>query len=698
MGIDDEKASFLKAIENETLSKNLSQEVAPPKKATPLSGIAIFASLFISFLFIIVLLIFVMAISPGNNPILQSFGVEATRVKEFLLGLVDNTFLVLTIFLMLLFSLGIFRGFSLPKDGTHRKKRAFIFGAVSGSLIFLVILAWIGSAAFIQRFVVSPGQVMVGIEMIDAPEEIIAPIDLHFSAKRIASKLEKQGEKIKGFRWDKENDGIFEIERGGNPDVMIHFNNKGTQTVAVQIELEGGSSFVSKREFQISDSVFRITPSNIGSSPFKPEFDASSISQKKSVKSFSWDFDGDGNFDEQTRSSKTVHVFERIGTYQVILRIEYEDGDVEIFRRDVVVSPPKEKAIVSIIKVYPDIVGTAPFEVTLSGENSSSLSGKITSYKWNFEDGSTAASGMSVKRIFTLPGTHVVKLIVENADGLSAESTISIEVKASESSPSAIFSTKPEAKGGEIRGSLPLEIEFDASKSIDPDDDIVKYEWFFGQNEIPDATGSKIKHTFRTEGKIPVILKVKDSAGNESTATVNVVVEHPAIFVDFDITPETGTVPLTVELDGSHSTCRKEGCKILSFEWEYGDSSSKELTGAHATHQYQEVGVFTIRLTVTTNLKERASVEKIVAVRTPPLEACFEASRKRGVAPLSVSFDPGCSQGEVKKYSWDFGDGVISEQRKPIRTFEKTGKYTVTLSIFDEKKRVGTYSDIIVVE
>ena len=698
MGLDDEKASFLKAIESEALSKKISQYSSSPQKSQPFSGVALFASLFTSFLFIIVLLIVVMTINPGNNPVLQSFGVEPSRVKEFLLGLVDNTFLVLTIFLMFLFSGGIFRGFSLPKDGTPHKKRAFLFGGVSGALIFLVVLAWIGSAAFIQRFVVSPSQIKVGIEILERAEVLIAPVDIHFSAEKIANNLKKKGGNVTSFRWDKDNDGIFEIERGGNSDVTIHFENKGAQKVAVQIGLEGEEPFVSSIEFQISDAVFRIFPGDTGSVPFKPEFDASFISQKKSVRNFSWDFDGDGNFDEQTRSVKITHVFEKTGKYEVLLRIEYEDGDVEIFRRNITATSPLEKAIVANIKAFPDLVGTVPFEVTLSGEDSTSLSGKITSYRWSFGDGSAPTSGMSVKKIFEKAGIYTVKLVVENADGLSAESTLPLEVKSSKSSPTAIIVSKPEIKEGALKGTVPFEVEFDASKSIDPDNDIVKYEWFFGKDDASVQTGSKTKYTFRTDGQIPVVLKVTDSEKNESSATVNVSVDSPSLFADFDIQPDTGTVPLTVALDASRSTCRRQDCKILSFEWEYGDSSPKEITGAHATHQYQEIGVFTIRLTVTTNQKDRATVEKIVAVRTPPLEACFKASRIKGAAPLSVSFDPLCSQGEIKRYSWDFGDGIISEQRTPTHTFENSGKYSVTLSVFDEKKRVGTYSVTIFVE
>jgi gliding motility-associated-like protein len=49
-----------------------------------------------------------------------------------------------------------------------------------------------------------------------------------------------------------------------------------------------------------------------------------------------------------------------------------------------------------------------------------------------------------------------------------------------------------------------------------------------------------------------------------------------------------------------------------------------------------------------------------------------------GYAPLEVSFAHHSEQGEA---SWDFGDGTVSNDNSVAHTFEKFGKYTVTLTV-----------------
>jgi gliding motility-associated-like protein len=49
-----------------------------------------------------------------------------------------------------------------------------------------------------------------------------------------------------------------------------------------------------------------------------------------------------------------------------------------------------------------------------------------------------------------------------------------------------------------------------------------------------------------------------------------------------------------------------------------------------------------------------------------------------GYAPLEVSFAHHSEQGEA---SWDFGDGIGSKENAVTHTFEKVGKYTVTLTV-----------------
>lgn len=72
-------------------------------------------------------------------------------------------------------------------------------------------------------------------------------------------------------------------------------------------------------------------------------------------------------------------------------------------------------------------------------------------------------------------------------------------------------------------GSAPLPVAFDGSGSSDPDGDIERHVWYFGDGTT--ETGEQVTHTFRTVGSYDVRLVVFDGAGNQDTATVTITVD-----------------------------------------------------------------------------------------------------------------------------------------------------------------------------
>jgi len=79
----------------------------------------------------------------------------------------------------------------------------------------------------------------------------------------------------------------------------------------------------------------------------------------------------------------------------------------------------------------------------------------------------------------------------------------------------------PEADaGGSYAGIEGTPVQFDGSKSNDPDNDTLKYEWNFGDGSI--GTGEKPLHAYNTDGEFTVTLTVTDSAGASDTDTATV--------------------------------------------------------------------------------------------------------------------------------------------------------------------------------
>lgn len=73
-------------------------------------------------------------------------------------------------------------------------------------------------------------------------------------------------------------------------------------------------------------------------------------------------------------------------------------------------------------------IGTAPMVVEFSGAASR---GSITSYRWNFGDGSPVATGVSTTHTFNSVGTYTVTLTVTDSSGATATNTLTISVNAS---------------------------------------------------------------------------------------------------------------------------------------------------------------------------------------------------------------------------------------------------------------------------
>lgn len=83
----------------------------------------------------------------------------------------------------------------------------------------------------------------------------------------------------------------------------------------------------------------------------------------------------------------------------------------------------------------------------------------------------------------------------------------------------------------------------------------------------------------------------------------------------------------------------------------------------------------------------------ITEVEEDEIIASIVAAPVGGYAPLEVSFAHYSEQGIIH---WDFGDGTESKEPNPSHIFEKFGKYTVTLTITDDKG--NQYQDFRVIE
>lgn len=152
-----------------------------------------------------------------------------------------------------------------------------------------------------------------------------------------------------------------------------------------------------------------------------------------------------------------------------------------------------------------------PYEPTFDGSASSSPDGAIISYDWDFGDGETG-TGAVVSHVYEDKGVYEVTLVVTDSTGQTG-ARIEI-VEALNRTPTARFTFSP-------YWVFALQnAEFDASESSDPDGEIVKYMWDFGDGTSDE--GMNVTHSFpfgpnNNPWTATVTLTVVDDDGKTST-------------------------------------------------------------------------------------------------------------------------------------------------------------------------------------
>jgi PKD repeat protein len=362
-----------------------------------------------------------------------------------------------------------------------------------------------------------------------------------------------------------------------------------------------------------------------------------------------WDF-GDGS---TSTSSSPEHAFASVGTFDVSLTVSGPGGANTKVANDLITV--REPAPVAAFSATPTS-GRAPLAVSFTDQSMLN----VTSWRWDFGDGSTA-SVRNPQHAYADPGQYTVALAVTSAGGTSKLVRSNL-VSVTWPPPEAAFTAGP------TDGPAPLAVTFtDQSKGT-----ISSWSWSFG-----DGAGSSAQHpvhVYSLPGSYKVTLKVTGPGGTATrTRPKFVTVSEPVLAAEFVGMPTSGTYPLTVNF-----TNQSTG-SITSHAWSFGDGGTSTL--ASPSHTYTAAGSYTVTLTETgrggTSTRTRASY---VVVRAPAPLPLFAAAPTSGLAPLTVGFTDQ-STGPITAWSWDFGDGTTSSVQHPSHAYLSSGSYTVTLTV-----------------
>ncbi|MFN3195938.1 MAG: PKD domain-containing protein [Chlorobiota bacterium] len=125
---------------------------------------------------------------------------------------------------------------------------------------------------------------------------------------------------------------------------------------------------------------------------------------------------------------------------------------------------------------------------------------------------------------------------------------------------------------------------------------------------------------------------------------------------------------------------------VTDWRWNFGDGGVS--TERHPGHKFASAGNYDVELIVTDEYGNKDSITKQVKV-TQKLKASFDFGVFSGQAPFTVQFKNYSSDNAVR-YIWNFGDGTYSYEMEPAHTYSIPGKYSISLTVFDENEKFHT--------
>lgn len=311
--------------------------------------------------------------------------------------------------------------------------------------------------------------------------------------------------------------GAFDPANGSNPSAFTPTLG-GTEAAGTLFnQAINGNHYYTQSEWSNGDVDCKMQPtaSAINASFTAPasalrnaavSFNPSASTSAGGYTSVTWNF---GDFSAPafaaTSSAPTAvsHIYGSPGTYTVTLKLVDSFGNLSTVSRNVTVGSSPSASFTASPGATTRGRAVA-FNSTASSDPDAGVS--ITSYSWNFGDGSTG-SGATTSHAYSALGTYTVTLTVTNSIGLTATTTRQVAVDVP---PTAVFGVPNSAVAG-------TPVAFSGSQSSTRQGSIASYSWNFGDHHS--GSGRAPKHSYSRAGHYTVTLTVLDSAG--LTATVS---------------------------------------------------------------------------------------------------------------------------------------------------------------------------------
>ncbi len=375
---------------------------------------------------------------------------------------------------------------------------------------------------------------------------------------------------------------------------------------------------------------------------------------------YSWNFGGaPPNVSKATSNSQnTAVIFNTPGTYTVTLIVKNASGSSNAVDTTITVNP------IPMADFIPDKT-TGCFPTTINFTNTSTPLASITSYTWDFGDGTQAFNIQNPSHTYHSGGSFGVTLYVTNNFGCTGTAQIKNLQKAITLNGGVIPNFTSALNSS---CTLPVTATFNNASSGPP---LMSYSWDFGEGlGFSDNTFSPT-HSYTTAGNYDVKLAATSNQGCTDTLKTVVKISASGNLSDFT---GSGQVCLNTQVGFTNISSPAPN----SSTWDYGDGSPIDPV-RNGSHVYTTPGIYHVTL-VNTFSGCTGTITKDVTVVGPPTTNFTATNVNACQPPLTTNFTDN-STGGATSWLWNFGDGSpTSTAQNPQHVYNSYGTYQVILT------------------
>ncbi|MEO7802228.1 MAG: PKD domain-containing protein, partial [Ginsengibacter sp.] len=377
---------------------------------------------------------------------------------------------------------------------------------------------------------------------------------------------------------------------------------------------------------------------------FTPELNGGTV--------YKWIF-GDGG---TSTLPNPTHSFNSIQSYSITLIIINPSGCFDTLRKSDYITYKRPALRINNLPAE----GCAPFTTTFSSQLN--FKDSITSYSWTFGDGGKATDSTPTHTYINV-GVYRVKLTVTTALGCTLSTTRDSGALAGVK-PTADF----KADQFDVCASVPILFTDLSTGGANA------WIWDFGDGKRSNEQNPM--HQYMDTGFFSVKLIAKNTGCPDSIIKTNYVHIKPPVPIF--------TVSLKCD-EPLKRSFKNSSIGADDFLWDFGDGSPTTTAKVPPPHVFKDTGVYNVSLTVN-NFSNGCSNVFVLPVNVIREKADFVSlSNNVCKGNQSVFTTKGINPDYIKKYEWDFGDGIFDPGNNDTVThvFQSNGLYNVSLKITD---------------